>query len=47
MYQLNFDGDNKRIYTGYRVGDYRIIAELDEEEIKIFIIEVGHGMNIY
>lgn len=30
-----------------RVGDYRIILDIYEEEILIFIIEVGHRQNIY
>ena len=34
-------------YWRYRVGDYRIIAEINDEEVKIIIIEVGHRINIY
>ncbi|NLN48779.1 MAG: type II toxin-antitoxin system RelE/ParE family toxin, partial [Clostridiales bacterium] len=34
-------------YWRYRVGDYRIIAEINDEEVKIIIIEVGHRKNIY
>lgn len=27
----------------YRVGDYRIIAEIRDEDITVLVIEVGHG----
>jgi mRNA interferase RelE/StbE len=30
-----------------RVGDYRIIAEIDLEQRVIFVTEVGHRKNIY
>ena len=31
----------------YRIGDYRLICEIQDEEITILILEVGHGKNIY
>lgn len=31
----------------YRVGDYRLIAEIHEEEIVILILSVGHRKEIY
>lgn len=31
----------------YRIGDYRVIAEIQESEIIILILEVGHRKNIY
>ena len=34
-------------YWRYRVGQYRIIADIIGEEIKIFIIKVGHRKDIY
>lgn len=30
-----------------RVGDYRIIFDIDEKEKKIYITDVGHRKNIY
>ena len=30
-----------------RVGDYRIIADILEKEIKILVLYVGHRKNIY
>lgn len=30
-----------------RVGDYRVIFDINNEELHIFIIEVGHRKNIY
>ncbi len=34
-------------YWRYRVGDYRIIADIIDLEVKIIIIEVGHRKDIY
>lgn len=31
----------------YRVGDYRIIAEIQDAEIIILVLEVGHRKEIY
>ena len=31
----------------YRIGDYRLIAKIEESQITIFILEVGHRKNIY
>lgn len=38
---------NLKDYWRYRVGDYRIIAEINDAEIKILIIEIGHRKDIY
>lgn len=34
-------------YWRYRVGDYRILAEINDNEIIIIIVEVGHRREIY
>lgn len=31
----------------YRIGDYRIICEILDEEIQILVLEVGHRKKIY
>lgn len=31
----------------YRVGDYRIIVEIQEKEIIILVVEIGHRKDIY
>lgn len=31
----------------YRVGEYRIIAEIHDSEITILVLEIGHRRNIY
>lgn len=31
----------------YRIGDYRIICEIIDEEIKILVLEVGHRKKVY
>jgi mRNA interferase RelE/StbE len=30
-----------------RVGDYRVIADINDSEIKIYVIIIGHRSNIY
>jgi len=34
-------------YWRYRVGRYRIIAEIDDGQIRIIIIDIGHRKDIY
>ncbi|MDO5414810.1 MAG: type II toxin-antitoxin system RelE/ParE family toxin [Bacillota bacterium] len=31
----------------YRVGDYRLIAEIKDDEIIILVLNIGHRKNIY
>jgi len=31
----------------YRIGDYRLIAEIEEEKIIILILSVGHRKEVY
>ena len=31
----------------YRIGDYRIIAEIQEEKIVILVLDIGHRKSIY
>ncbi|MDR0496386.1 MAG: type II toxin-antitoxin system RelE/ParE family toxin [Treponema sp.] len=31
----------------YRIGDYRIIADILDEKIVIVLLEIGHRSNIY
>ena len=37
----------KNNYWRYRVGDYRILAEIRDAEVVIIVIEVGHRSQIY
>lgn len=39
--------DNLKEYWRYRVGNYRILADIDGKEIKIIIVNVGHRKDIY
>ncbi len=34
-------------YWRYRVGNYRILAEIDNQNITIIIVSVGHRKEIY
>lgn len=38
---------NLKEYWRYRVGDYRIIAEINDDEVRILIIGIGHRRDIY
>jgi mRNA interferase RelE/StbE len=38
---------NLKEYWRYRVGNYRIIAEINDDEVRILIIEIGHRKDIY
>ncbi len=31
----------------YRIGDYRILAKIEDEIVTIFVIEIGHRSNVY
>lgn len=34
-------------YWRYRVGQYRILADINDKEIKIIIVNIGHRREIY
>ena len=38
---------NLREYWRYRVGNYRLLADIDDQQIKIIILNVGHRQDIY
>jgi mRNA interferase RelE/StbE len=38
---------NKSGLWRYRVGDYRIICQINDETITILILEIGHRKDIY
>ena len=38
---------NKSGQWRYRIGDYRLICEIQDEEITILVLEVGHRKYIY
>lgn len=31
----------------YRVGDYRIVAEIREEEVLVLVVRIGHRSKVY
>ncbi len=31
----------------YRVGDYRIIADIQDEKVIVLVVEIGHRSSIY
>ncbi len=42
-----FERLTTRLDYKFRVGDYRIIADIDQSEEKITITTIGHRKNIY
>ncbi len=38
---------NRSGYWRYRIGDYRVIADIQDDKILILVIEVGHRKKIY
>jgi len=51
-------GENPRRFGGplghdltglwrYRVGDYRIVCQIEEQTISVLVIHIGHRKNVY
>ena len=38
---------NKSGQLRYRIGDYRLICDIRDKKIIIYVLEVGHRKNIY
>ena len=39
--------ENKLGEWRYRIGDYRVICEIQDEKIIVLVLEIGHRRNIY
>lgn len=39
--------ENKSGQWRYRIGDYRVICEIQDKEIIVLVLEVGHRRDIY
>lgn len=39
--------ENKTGQWRYRVGDYRLICEIEDKEIIILVLQIGHRRDIY
>jgi mRNA interferase RelE/StbE len=31
----------------YRIGDYRVIADIQDEKVIIMVVEIGHRKHVY
>lgn len=40
-------GDELGQFWKYRVGDYRLIAEIKDQELRILIVRLGHRREVY
>ena len=38
---------NKSGQWRYRIGDYRVICEIKDNEVIVLVVEIGHRKNIY
>ena len=38
---------NLKEYWRYRIGDYRILADINDDQIQIIVFNVGHRKEIY
>jgi mRNA interferase RelE/StbE len=34
-------------YTRYRVGDYRVICRIEDEQMVVLVVKVGHRRDVY
>ena len=39
--------ENRKGQWRYRIGDYRLLAEIDDDKLIIFAIDFGHRSKIY
>jgi mRNA interferase RelE/StbE len=40
-------GDRLGSFWKYRVGDYRVIAEIEDQQVRVLVIRVGHRSRVY
>ena len=40
-------GDELGQFWKYRIGDYRVIAEIRDREIRILVVRIGHRREVY
>jgi len=40
-------GDELGQFWKYRIGDYRVIAEIRDREIRIVVVRLGHRSEVY
>lgn len=38
---------NRRNQWRYRIGDYRVIADIQDDKILILVLEIGHRRDVY
>ena len=38
---------NRRGQWRYRIGDYRVICEIQDREVVVLVLEIGHRREIY
>lgn len=38
---------NLKNYWRYRVGDYRLICEIHDDEVIVLVVDIGHRREIY
>lgn len=41
------DGSSFRGFWRYRVGDYRVICNIDDQSVKVLVMKIGHRRDVY
>ena len=39
--------ENSQVVSGIRVGDYRIIYNIEDKVLTVFVIDIAHRKDIY
>ena len=40
-------GDDLGSYWKYRIGNYRVIAEIQHRQVRVLVIRIGHRSKVY
>lgn len=43
----SLSGKDMGTYWKYRVGDYRIVADIDDGTVTILVVKIGHRREVY
>ncbi len=47
MLGASLSGTRLGAYWKYRVGDFRIICDIQDQTVKILVVKVGHRSDVY
>ena len=41
------EGSSLRGFWRYRVGDYRVICNINDQSVKVLVVKIGHRRDVY